>query len=98
MPYHILDCETGYYGDYCQPCTKGKYGQNCQQFCSQHCKPSSEGCNKISGSCTCETGYRPFTCKYGELTKTNRKFTVEIDEAVKDILFVNNFHKVLLFG
>ena len=68
MPYHILDSEYGYSGDYCQPCRQGKHGRMCRESCSEHCKPSRV-CNIRDGTCTCEKGYRPKTCKYGELSK-----------------------------
>ncbi|XP_065924911.1 receptor-type tyrosine-protein phosphatase alpha-like [Magallana gigas] len=55
-------CDKGFHGSRCiEECTNGSYGYNCQDNCSTHCQESGI-CDRKTGNCLCEVGWKPEKC------------------------------------
>ncbi|GFR77065.1 receptor-type tyrosine-protein phosphatase kappa [Elysia marginata] len=52
-------------------CSVGKFGQNCSQDCSVHCRGQDNACDPGNGRCNsgCEDGYRGDMCENGKQKK-----------------------------
>ncbi len=60
-------------------CSEGTFGRNCSETCL--CKNGAR-CNKVTGCCSCSSGYFGSTCQFGKnfkkmFQKINKKFKLE---------------------
>lgn len=69
-----LECNPGWTGPFCSnKCVDGRYGQNCLNTCTSHCKYNNV-CNHLTGQCEggCDVGWTGSFCEkacvqsYGE--------------------------------
>nr|XP_022307738.1 uncharacterized protein LOC111113741 [Crassostrea virginica] len=61
---NCLGCIPGYRSFTCdEECLDGKYGQNCEEHCSQHCMISGK-CDRVTGHCIvgCHPGWKNAQC------------------------------------
>ena len=52
----------------CTDCPKGKYGQQCKENCSMHCRVLGE-CDKVTGHCLrgCQAGWKTPWCDQSKI-------------------------------
>ncbi|KAH9498711.1 hypothetical protein Btru_004630, partial [Bulinus truncatus] len=58
----ICKCNDGYYlsSGHCLACRTGTYGEECKNQCT--CDPTHSTCDKVTGHCTCTSGWTGAVC------------------------------------